>query len=90
MPYESEDSGEDLFSNKEGALNLDISQEFDFGRPFCPAAAFSVKNFLSVFQYASGSFWPAALQRAKIARPKGTTFAGDTRPHKFRFGGQLW
>jgi hypothetical protein len=30
-------------------FNPDISQEFCFGRPFCPAAAFSVKNVLSVF-----------------------------------------
>jgi hypothetical protein len=27
----------------------DISQEFGFGRPFCPAAAFSVKKVLTVF-----------------------------------------
>jgi len=31
------------------SVNPDISQEFGFGRPFCPAAAFSVKNVLSVF-----------------------------------------
>jgi hypothetical protein len=30
-------------------VNPDISQEFGFGRPFCPAAAFSVKKVLSVF-----------------------------------------
>jgi hypothetical protein len=35
----------------------DISQEFGFGRPFCPAAAFSAKKILAVlFKYASGSF----------------------------------
>jgi hypothetical protein len=39
------------------AVNPDISQEFGFGRPFCPAAAFSVKKVLTVlFKYASGPF----------------------------------
>jgi hypothetical protein len=30
-------------------LNPEISQEFGFGRPFCPAAAFWRQNVLSVF-----------------------------------------
>jgi hypothetical protein len=34
--------------------NPDISQEFGFGRPFCPAAAFSAKNVLSVFSHTPG------------------------------------
>jgi hypothetical protein len=51
--------------------NPDISQEFCFGRPFCPAAAFWRQNVLSVFSNTPGGpFRPAALRQAKTARPK--------------------
>jgi hypothetical protein len=52
-------------------FNPDISHEFGFGRPFCPAAAFSVKKVLTVlFKYAWRAFLTCGLAAGQNISPK--------------------